>query len=71
MSPEVLHNMPTATTTEHTRLRGEVERVFYSSANFSAGRLKLSPAPISGLPIQIHKFFSVTPREFPTGYCRA
>jgi exodeoxyribonuclease V alpha subunit len=30
--------MPTATTTEHTRLRGEVERVFHSSANFSAGR---------------------------------
>jgi len=29
--------MPTATT-EHTRLRGEVERVFFSSANFSAGR---------------------------------
>ncbi len=38
MPPEVPHNMPTATTTEHTRLRGEVERVFYSSANFSAGR---------------------------------
>lgn len=30
--------MPTATTTEHTRIRGEVERVFFSSANFSAGR---------------------------------
>ncbi len=29
--------MPTATT-EHTRIRGEVERVFFSSANFSAGR---------------------------------
>lgn len=29
--------MPTASTA-HTRIRGEVERVFYSSANFSAGR---------------------------------
>lgn len=29
--------MPTATT-EHTRVRGEVERVFFSSASFSAGR---------------------------------
>ena len=29
--------MPTATT-QHTRIRGEVERVFFSSANFSAGR---------------------------------
>ncbi|MCL5103674.1 MAG: AAA family ATPase [Armatimonadetes bacterium] len=29
--------MPTATT-EHTRIRGEVERVFFSSASFSAGR---------------------------------
>ncbi len=29
--------MPTATT-EHTRIRGEVERIFFSSANFSAGR---------------------------------
>jgi len=29
--------MPTATK-EHTRIRGEVERVFFSSANFSAGR---------------------------------
>ena len=29
--------MPTAAA-EHTRIRGKVERVFYSSANFSAGR---------------------------------
>jgi len=29
--------MPTATT-QHTRIRGEVERVFFSSTNFSAGR---------------------------------
>src|SRR3989304_3001769 len=34
---EVPGFMPTATT-EHTRIRGEVERVFFSSANFSAGR---------------------------------
>lgn len=31
--------MSSAVANEHTRLRGEVERIFYSSANFSAGRL--------------------------------